>query len=147
MMGEYEDVPGFEKLAATIKGYTIKGLEIEAQVIKGSGHSGTKPEGYNRGLQYTFQKPSLKIDDKILDQYVGEYKINPQFHIKVVREDGQLIGIAPGNQKIPIWAETEQDFYIKGQYSNIHFQKDQTGKVTGFRMERYEGESFIKKID
>jgi predicted esterase len=147
MMGEYEDVPDFEKLVATIKGYNIKGLEIEAQIIKGSGHSGTKPEGYNRGLQYTFKKPCLKIDDKILEQYVGEYEINPQVHIKVVREDNQLIGIGPGNQKIPVCAETEQDFYIKGQYSNIHFQKDQTGKVTGFQMERYEGESFVKKID
>ena len=147
MMGEYEDVPGFEKLAATIRGYKIEGLELEAQVIKGSGHAGTKPEGFNRGLQYAFKKPCLKLDNKILEQYVGEYEINPQFHIKVVREDNQLVGIAPGNQKIPICAETEKDFYIKGQYANIHFQKDETGKVTGFQMERYEGGSFVKKID
>ena len=146
-MGEYEDVPGFEKLAATIRGYNIEGLEIEAQVIKGSGHAGTKPEGYNRGLQYAFKKPCLNLDEKILDQYVGEYEVNLQFHIKVVREENQLVGIVPGNQKIPICAATEKDFYIKGSYANFHFQKDVTGKVTGFQMERYEGESFAKKIE
>jgi predicted alpha/beta superfamily hydrolase len=147
MMGEYEDVLGFDKLTATIKGYTIKGLEVEAQVIKGSGHAGTKPEGYNRGLQYVFRKPCLNLDNKILEHYVGEYEVNSQFHIKIVREDNQLVGIAPGNQRIPVCAETEEDFYINGQFSTFHFQKDTTGKVTGFHMERYEGGSFVKKVE
>jgi len=120
-MGEYEDVPGFEKLAATIRGYNIEGLEIEAQVIKGSGHAGTKPKGYNKRLQYVFKKPCLNLDNKILEQYIGEYEVDSQFHIKIVRENNQLVGIAPGNQKIPVCAETEKDFYIKGQLSNIHF--------------------------
>jgi len=39
----------------------------------------------------------------------------------------------------------EKDFYIKGSLLNIRFQKDKTGKVTGFQMERYGGESFINK--
>jgi predicted alpha/beta superfamily hydrolase len=147
MMGEYEDVSGFEKLAATIRGYHIEGLDVEAQVIKGSGHAGTKPEGFNRGLQYAFKRPCLKIDDNILEQYVGEYEVNPQFHVKIAREDNQLVGIAPGNQKIPLCTETEKDFHVNGQFLNIHFMKDKADKVTGFQMERYEGESFIKKIE
>jgi predicted alpha/beta superfamily hydrolase len=146
MAGEYENVPGFEKLAATIRDYHIEGLDVEAPVIKGAGHSGTKPEGFNRGLQYVFEKPCLKIDDKILNQYVGEYEINPQFHFKIVREDNQLVGIAPGNQKIPFYAETEKDFYIKGQFFLIHFEKDKTGKVNGFQMQQYSGEAFAKKV-
>lgn len=147
MVGEYEPVPEFEKLAATIRGYNIEGLELEAQVIKGSGHAGVKPEGFNKGLQYAFKKPCLKIDDKILEQYVGEYEVNPQFHIKMEREDDQLFGIIPGSPKIPIYAESEKDFYIIGQYFLIHFEKDKTGKVTGFKMEAYEGESLAKKIE
>jgi hypothetical protein len=65
----------------------------------------------------------------------------------VERENNQLIGVGPGNQKIPLCAETEKDFYITGQYLRVHFVKDKTGKVIGFQMERYEGESFIKKLE
>ena len=146
-MGEYEDVPGFEKLAESIRGCKIKGLELETQIVKGSGHSGTKPEGYNRGLQYSFKRISLNIDRKILEQYVGEYEIGPQMKAKLGIEDNQLVGIIPGNPKMTIYAETEKDFYIIGSFLNIHFQKDNTGKVTGFQMERYGGESFIKKVE
>jgi predicted alpha/beta superfamily hydrolase len=146
-VGEYEDVPGLEKLSAVIRGYKMKGLELEAQVVQGSGHAGVKPEGFNRGLQYVFERPSINIDQRILDQYVGEYEINPQFHIKVEREDNNLVEIAPDSSKVMVYAKTEKDFYRKGQYHLIHFEKDKAGKVTGFRMERYEGESFVKKID
>ena len=146
-MGEYEDVPGFEKLAASIRDCKIKGLELETQIVKGSGHAGTKPEGYNRGLQYSFKRLSLNIDRKILEQYVGEYEIGPQMKARLELEDNQLVGIVPGSPKMTIYAETEKDFYIKGSLLNIRFQKDKTGKVTGFQMERYGGESFINKVE
>jgi len=77
-------------------------------------------------LQYAFKRPCLKIDDKILEQYVGEYEVRSTIHLKLEREDNQLVGIVPGSPKITICAETEKDFYINGQLSNIHFQKDKT---------------------
>lgn len=146
MMGEYEDVPGFEKLAATIRGYNIEGLEVEAQVIKGSGHAGTKPEGFNRGLQYTFKKPYLKIDNKILERYAGEYQFDPQIKIKIAAEDGQLIVYPPDGSKVKLCAETEKDFYFVGALINVHFIEDKQGNVTGFQMQRYAGEAFAKKV-
>ena len=146
-MGEFEDVPGFEKLAASIRDCKINGLELETQIVKGSGHSGTKPEGYNRGLQYAFMRPSLSIDRKILEQYEGEYEIDSQIKFKLELDDNQLVGLVTGSPKMTIYAETEKDFYIKGSFINIHFQKDKTGKVTGFQMERYGGEAFIKKVE
>lgn len=145
-MGEYEDVPGFEKLTASIQDCKIKGLELETQIVKGSGHAGTKPEGYNRGLQYVFKRPSIKVDQKILEQYIGEYEINPQIHIKVEREGSQLIGIGPDGSKMPVFAESEKDFYAIGQYLFIRFQKDSTGKITGFQLDQYAGGTFVKKV-
>jgi len=41
--------PVLKKLAASIRDCKIKGLDLETQIVKGSGHAGTKPEGYNRG--------------------------------------------------------------------------------------------------
>jgi predicted alpha/beta superfamily hydrolase len=145
-MGEYEDVPGFEKLSVSIRGCKIKGLELETQIVKGSGHAGTKPEGYNRGLQQVFKRPSIKVDKKILEQYVGEYEINPQLHVNLELEGNQLIGIAPDSPRMPILAETEKDFSIIGSYFFIHFQKDNDGKVTGFQVEQYNNGFFAKKV-
>jgi len=145
-MGEYEGVPGFEKLAASIRDCKIKGLELETQIVKGSGHSGTKPEGYNRGLQQVFQRPSIKVDKKILEQYTGVYEIYPQVNITLELEGDQLVGIAPGSPKMTVSAETEKDFYVKGAFFNLHFQKDGAGKVTGFQVEQYNAGFFAKKV-
>jgi hypothetical protein len=146
-MGEYEDVPGFEKLAASIRDCKIKGLELETQIVKGSGHSGTKPKGYNRGLQYVFTRKSINVHPASLDQYVGTYEINPQMKIKLVKENDRLVAITPDNTKIVAYAETEEDFYIKGQYLFIHFGKDKTGKVSGFLLHQYAGDVFVKRIE
>jgi hypothetical protein len=146
-VGEYEDVPGFERLAATLKGYQMKGLELEAKVIKGSGHAGTKPEGYNRGLQNVFTRKSINVRPAVLDRYVGTYEINPQMKIKLVIENDRLVAIAPDNTKFIAYAETEEDFFIKGQYLFIHFENDKAGKVNGFQLHQFAGDVFVKKIE
>ena len=145
-MGEYEDVPGFEKLEAAIKNFQVKELTVETRVIQGSGHAGTKPEGYNRGLQYVFARPCLSMDPKILEKYSGEYEFGPQFVAKLVADNGKLVAILPTGEKIPVCAESEKDFYVAGSYLNVHFVADKQGNITGFRLERYNNESFAKKI-
>jgi len=144
-IGGYEDTPGLQKFADQLKNY--KGLEIQTKIQEGMGHSGGKAEGYARGLQFVYAKPFVNIDPKILDQYVGEYEINPQFHVKLEREGNQLIGIVPGSPKVTISAETEIDFYIKGQYLFIHMVKDKSGNVAGFQLEQYAGGVFVKKVE
>jgi predicted alpha/beta superfamily hydrolase len=145
-IGGYENVPDFQKFVDQLKEKNYQGLELQTKVQEGMGHSGAKAEGYTRGLQFIYAKPIVNINPKILDQYVGEYEINPQFHVKIEREDNQLVGIAPGSPKTTIYAETEIDYYVKGQYLLLHFQKDDTGKVTGFQVEQYNGGVFAKKI-
>ena len=146
-IGEYEGVNDFQKFVEQVKGRNYKNLEIQSRVLEGMGHSGGKAEGYTRGLQFVFARTSISVNPAVLDQYIGQYEVNPEFKIKVLRENEHLVAIAPDSTKIIASAETEKDFYIKGQYLYIHFMKDTAGKVTGFQMERYEGESFIKKID
>jgi len=145
-VGEYEDVPGFEKLTAAIRECKMKGLELETQIVKGSGHAGTKPEGYNRGLQYAFKRPCLSIDQKILERYAGEYEIDPKTTVKIAVENGRLIVYTPENYKINLCAETEIDFYIIGGFMNARFIEDQKGDITGLKIQRYSDESFAKKI-
>jgi predicted alpha/beta superfamily hydrolase len=145
-IGGYESVPAFEAFADKLKGEDYKGLELETKVLDGFGHSGGKAEGYSRGLQFVYAKPAVKVDPKVLDQYVGEYEVNPQMRFKAERDGDRLVAIGPDNQKMTFYAESDKDFYIKGTYLLVHFQKDESGKVVGCQVEQYGGASFVKKV-
>lgn len=137
----------FEKFADDLKEKKLEGLEIETRVLEGTGHSGGKAEGYTRGLQFVFAKPSVTVDPATLDQYVGSYQANPEFKIKVVREENRIVGVAPDGSRLALLAESEKDFYLKGVYLFIHFKKDDKGKVTGFQMEQFNGQQFFEKVN
>lgn len=146
-VGEYEDVSGFERLMTSIKEFQIKDLELDKKVIQGAGHAGSKPEGFNRGLQFVFRRPCLNIEPKILERYAGEYETDPQNKGKITVENGRLVGYPGGNMRVELCAETEKDFYVIGGLLNIHFVEDKEGKVTGFQLQQYSGETFVKKIN
>ena len=145
--GWKETKASFEKFADRLKAKKLEGLEIETRVLEGTGHSGGKAEGYTRGLQFVFAKPIVAVDAAILDQYAGTYQVDPEFKIKIVREENQLVAIAPDRSKLTVLAESEKDFYLKGQYLFIHFKKDDKGKVTGFQLEQFNGQQFVEKVN
>ncbi len=146
-MGEYEDVGGFERLIEAIRNCKVKNLELEAQIIKGAGHAGTKPEGYNRGLQYVFKRPCVSIEQKILERYAGEYEIDSNTKIKIVAEDGWLIVFPQENFSVKLCATSENEFYLLGSFLNASFAIDNKGKVTGAKIQQYSNELFAKKIN
>jgi predicted alpha/beta superfamily hydrolase len=145
-IGEYENVPAFQTFVDQLKGKAYEGLELQTRVLEGMGHSGGKAEGYSRGLQFVYAKPIVNIDQKVLDQYVGEYEVNPQLQVKLERDGNRLVGVFPGSPNLTFYADTENDFYSKGQYLIIHIQKDDAGKVTGCQVEAYAGGFFAKKV-
>ena len=137
----------FEKFADRLNAKKLAGLEMETRVLEGSGHSGGKAEGYSRGLQFVFAKPFVAVDPAILDQYTGIYQVGPEFKIKIMREEGRLVAMTPDSSKLAISAESEKDFYLKGQYLFIHFKKDEKGKVAGFQLEQFNGQQFVEKVN
>jgi hypothetical protein len=145
-MGEYEDVPGFEKLEAAIRDCKIKELELETQIVMGSGHAGTKPEGFNRGLQQVFKRPCINLSRKVLERYVGEYEIAPQYKIRVAAENGRLVIYTPENYYVTLCAESEVDFYVIGSFMNAHVVEDKNGNIIGLQMQRYNEGGFIRKV-
>ncbi len=145
-IGGYENQSAFQTFVDQLKAENYEGLELQTMVEEGMGHSGAKAEGYSRGLQFVYANPIVNVDPKVLDQYVGEYEINPQFHVKVERDGNQLVGIAPGSPSMTLYAKSEKDFYTKGQYLVVHFQRDEAGTVTGFQIEQYNGGVYAKKV-
>jgi predicted alpha/beta superfamily hydrolase len=136
-----------QKFVAQLKSRNYKGLELETRVIEGIGHSGSKAEGYTRGLQAVFARPTLTLLERILDQYLGKYQVAPQFTVEITKANGSLLVLAPGDTKIPLFAESDSNFYVKGMYLFVRFKKNEAGKVIGFEVEQFNGTQFAQKLN
>jgi len=81
--------------------------------------------------QFGPPKKEISLDPKILDAYVGEYRLSPQFSITVSRDGDKMFVQATNQPKFEIFAEKENEFFLKMPEAEITFVKDASGKVTG----------------
>jgi predicted alpha/beta superfamily hydrolase len=147
-VGGYEGgVSSFQKFVDHLKARNYKGLDLQSRVLEGIGHSGSKAEGFARGLQAVFSRPSVEVSPDILKQYVGTYQLGPGPSIKISMENGQLILHAPDNSTLVLQAESEKDFYVKGVYLFIHFKKNDAGQVIGFHAKQFAGEMDLNRVN
>lgn len=140
-------VAEFNKFVDHLKSQNSSGLHLETRIVEGAGHSGAKAEGFTRGLQSVFARPSLSLDASVLDRYVGEYDLAPFGRITISREHDRLIGQPQNGPKEILYAASETDFYVLGQLLSLHFKTDGSGKVIGFQLKRYGMQDFAKKIN
>jgi predicted alpha/beta superfamily hydrolase len=145
-IGAYENVEELQRFIKIFKSREYKGLELETSVLSGIGHSGTKAEGYTRGLQFVYKRPVVNVDPKILERYRGDYLLPGGVTLKLSVDGNHLAALAPNGQKFILLAEGEKDFYANGAFLLIHFVSDQSEKITGFKLVQYGGESFVKKL-
>lgn len=148
-MGELEaGVAEFQNFVNHLKARNYEDLDLQIRILEGIGHSGSKAEGFARGMQAVFARPSLSIEPAILERYVGTYQLNPQIKIEILKEDDRLVLVAPPyNTKTALYAESEKDFYTKGIYLFLRFQHSDTGKVTGLHLEQFQGGAFLKRLE
>ena len=144
-IGELEDVSEFQKFADKLHSIG-KGLEVQAKVLKGMGHSGGKAEGYSRGLQAVFARPSLRIKPELLERFTGIYRLTCADTLRISLKNNHLFWQVYGDPGISLEAETEEDFYARGRLLSLHFRKDNLGNIPGFHLERYGREDFIRRI-
>ena len=138
-------VPDYEKLVSFLNNRHYTNLQIESKVLENTGHSGTKGEGYEKGLQFVFKRPSLQLSTRILEQYNGSYKMNDGTIIDIKNHNGSLAASA-GNNTFKLFAASETDFYVTSSFLNMHFIKDDKGNVSGFQLNRYGSSEFVNKI-
>jgi predicted alpha/beta superfamily hydrolase len=143
--GVETSVPGFEKLTSFLNDRHYSSLQIESKVLENTGHSGTKGEGYARGLQFVFKRPSLQLSSNILDQYKGAYKLTDGTIVNIASENGMLTG-ATGNMKLTLQAASGTDFYLTSTFLKIHFVKDKKENVSGFQLDQYGSSGFATRI-
>lgn len=92
------------------------------------------------------ERIEIKVDAKILEQYVGEYSLAPGINFTVTRQDAQLYVQLTGQGKFEIYPESETDFFLSVVDAQITFVKDQTGKVTSLVLHQNKVDQTAKKI-
>jgi CubicO group peptidase (beta-lactamase class C family) len=75
------------------------------------------------------ERKEVKVDPKVLESYVGNYAITPQFVMAVTLENGQLMVQATGQPKLEMFPESDTKFFLKVVDAQVSFVKDDSGKV------------------
>ena len=71
----------------------------------------------------------IKVDDKILQTYVGEYEITPEMKFTITKEENSIFVQAPGQEKLEMFGETESKFFLKVNDAELEFIKDDSGQI------------------
>ena len=79
----------------------------------------------------------VKLETKVLEQYLGVYEIQPGFDITVTLEDNKLMSQATGQQKFQIFPESETKFFLKAVDAQIEFIANDKGLFDSFML--YQG--------
>jgi predicted alpha/beta superfamily hydrolase len=144
-MGEVErGLPGYERLVNHLLKRQYTSLAVQSKVLENTGHSGTKAEGFSRGLQYVFEKPSLPLTEQLLRNYSGTYTLADGSSTELKTENGQLVLYLSGNNRFQLYANSNTDLYAKSEFMNLHFTVNGE-TVEGFQLNRYGSSQYAKK--
>lgn len=121
-IGEFDNLmPAFDYLSAFFEKQNFKGLSFKFERLAGLGHASLKSAGNTWGLHYVFAKPKLALNNKQLVQFVGRYRgEKSNVLVDVLKENGQL-HLQIADNKHPLFANTELDFYQEGEFLQASF--------------------------
>ena len=76
------------------------------------------------------QRKEIVLPAATLDRYVGEYELAPAFHLVVTHVGDGLVLEPTGQEKFPLFAEKDTEFFLKVVDAQISFELDPGGKPT-----------------
>lgn len=84
-----------------------------------------------KGRQFGRPDKNLKIDEKLIDSYVGRYQLDAGPVLELSKKDAKLVATVNGSES-GLVPESETTFYAPSFDARFFFVKDAAGKVTGF---------------
>ncbi|MBN1481237.1 DUF3471 domain-containing protein [candidate division KSB1 bacterium] len=82
------------------------------------------------------ESQEVAVPVEILQTYVGDYELAPNFILSITLEGEQLYSQATGQSKVEIYAKSETEFFLKVVVASITFVKDANGLVTGLVLDQ-----------
>jgi len=74
-------------------------------------------------------RKEIQVPAEVLSNYVGTYELQPGVEVVMTLEDGQLMTQLTGQPKFPLFAESEDAFFLKVVDAKVTFVKDAQGAV------------------
>jgi hypothetical protein len=91
-------------------------------------------------------RQEITVDAKILDAYVGFYLLSEAVVMAVTREGPQLLVQLTGQNPVPVYAQSDTEFFAKAVDAQISFVID-AGKVESLILHQHGHEVVLKRID
>ncbi|MHB1312949.1 MAG: serine hydrolase [Gemmatimonadaceae bacterium] len=76
-------------------------------------------------------RKEVALAPEVLDRYLGVFALTPAFALTITREGAQLFAQATDQPRFPLFAEKEDEFFLKVVDAQVTFTRDSTGAVTG----------------
>ena len=75
------------------------------------------------------EQKEITLAPDVLKQYIGKYELQPGFVIEVTVEGNQIFAQATGQPQFEIFAESEDNFFLKVVSAKLVFSKNENGAV------------------
>jgi len=85
----------------------------------------------------------IAVDPALLDRYLGTYQLG-DFTMVMAREGDRLV-VQVRDQRIPLSAETDHDFFLKGTDTHIIFVADSNGRATDVILREGGSDSYVHR--
>jgi len=75
------------------------------------------------------ERAVVTVDARVLDGYLGNYDLGPGFVLAITREGAQLFAQATGQPRLPIFAASPTEFFLKAVDAQLSFHADAKGRA------------------
>ncbi len=90
-------------------------------------------------------RKEVTLSPDVLARYVGTFNFTPAFALVITRDGAQLYAQATDQPRFALFAEKEDEFFLKVVDAQVSFTKDSTGAVTGLVLHQNGGHGPAKK--
>ncbi|MCB9858692.1 MAG: serine hydrolase [Phycisphaerales bacterium] len=89
----------------------------------------------------------VTVDAKVLQAYVGQYRLAPGVDFDVTLKRSQLMVRLTGQPSFPVFAESQTEFFYKVVDATLTFVKDDTGKVVALILHQHGMDQRAERIE
>jgi CubicO group peptidase (beta-lactamase class C family) len=84
-----------------------------------------------RGYHPPEERTEIQLPEATLQAYVGEYELVPGAMLTITLDDGRLHGQPSGQERLPMYAEAVDRFFLRVVDAQVTFTRGPEGEVTG----------------
>ncbi len=143
-------------VAHKVKGYGLaimtnanRGGAVVSEIfrrVRGAYEWDWDAEGVPRGYDPIPDLEEIDVADDVLRTYEGTYEIGDGRRLTVTLEEGRLHVQPDGQQKLTIYAETEERFFMRAAAIFVTFIRNDEGEITGLVVRQGGTDTTARKV-